>query len=80
MQPFLSTITSEDITTSAAIAVKILFLIGFVVYVVFAFILLRQTKIMRSTVETPLGSKLRIIAILHFLLSLVLIVVSLVIL
>lgn len=60
--------------------VKILVIIGLVVYVIFAFILIRQVKIKRETVDTPLGKKLSLIAIIHFVASVLLLLAAIFIL
>jgi hypothetical protein len=49
--------------------VQILFLIGFALYIVFAFIATRQIDVMRKTVVTPLSPFIQVIGYLHLLLA-----------
>ncbi len=53
---------------------NIAFLIGFFLYVIFAFIALRQIDLMRKTVVTPFSPVVLVIGILHFLAALALLV------
>lgn len=48
---------------------KILFLIVFFLYTVFAFIMIRQVKIMGQTVQTALEPILFVIALGHFVIA-----------
>lgn len=45
--------------------VKILFLIGFALYIAFAFIATRQIQIMRNTVETNLSNFITLVGWVH---------------
>jgi hypothetical protein len=45
--------------------VKLLLLLGLVLYFAFAVIILRQVGLMNETVKTPLGWFLRLIAVVH---------------
>ncbi|CAN5287509.1 hypothetical protein BH10PAT2_BH10PAT2_0400 [soil metagenome] len=49
--------------------VKAMFLIGFALYVIFAFIAARQIDNMQSTVITPLSPLIRVLGYLHLLLA-----------
>lgn len=48
---------------------KILFLIGFFLYILFAFLAVRQTEEMRRTVMTPLSPVIQAISYVHLLLA-----------
>jgi hypothetical protein len=48
---------------------KVFLVLALIVYSIFAFIVARQVDLKRKTVETPLGSVLELLAILHFLVS-----------
>lgn len=50
--------------------VSLAFLLGFGLYVAFAFIVVRQIEIMRKTVETPLSPVIRFIGYVHFVVAL----------
>jgi hypothetical protein len=50
-------------------SVTVLFLTGFILYVFFAFIAIRQIEVMRKTVITPLSSTIQLLGYLHFLLA-----------
>jgi len=49
--------------------IKILFLIGFFLYILFAFLAVRQIDEMRRTLITPLSPIIQIIGYLHLLLA-----------
>ncbi len=49
--------------------IKILFLIGFFLYVLFAFLAVRQIEEMRRTVVTPLSPIIQIVGYVHLLLA-----------
>lgn len=59
---------------------KVLFLIVFFLYTVFAFIMIRQVKIMGQTVQTSLEPILFIVALVHFAIALGLFVLALLLL
>jgi hypothetical protein len=46
--------------------VKVIFLIGFFLYVLFAFLAVRQIEEMRKTIVTPLSPFIQIAGYLHF--------------
>ena len=48
---------------------KILFLLGFFIYAVFAFMVIRQTTLMEGTYKTSLGPFLKLFAIAHFVVA-----------
>ena len=49
--------------------IKLLFLIGYFLYILFAFLALRQIEEMRHTVVTPLSPAIQIIGYAHLLLA-----------
>lgn len=51
--------------------VKIFFLIGFFLYILFAFLVVRQIEEMRRTVVTPLSPIIQVVGYLHLLFSIV---------
>ena len=51
--------------------IKILFLIGFFLYILFAFLAARQVEEMRRTVITPLSSIIQLVGYIHLLLAIV---------
>jgi ABC-type Na+ efflux pump permease subunit len=59
---------------------KVLFLIVFFLYTVFAFIMIRQVKLMGQTVQTALEPVLFIIALGHFIMAAGLFVLALLLL
>lgn len=58
-----------SVNTVVLDVVKVLFLVGFVLYVIFAFIATRQIDIMRKTVITPLSPFIQLLGYLHLFLS-----------
>ena len=55
---------------------KGLFLLGFGVYIVFAFAIIRQTALMTRSVQTGLNSSLRLFSIFHFIVATILWVIA----
>lgn len=55
--------------TVALLFVKLLLWAGFFIYLVFSFLLIRQTTLMEATFKTALGPVLKIFAIAHFLVA-----------
>lgn len=51
---------------------KVLLLVGLFVYILFALILIQQIKAKRDTIKTPLGPFLEILAVIHFILTVLL--------
>lgn len=51
--------------------VKLFFIVGFILYVLFAFIATRQVQVMRKTVETPLSGLIIILGYAHLLLAII---------
>lgn len=62
---FPSVVISID--TAVFSLIRIAFLIGFGLYVAFAFIAVRQIEIMRKTVETPLSGVIRLVGYAHLI-------------
>jgi hypothetical protein len=62
-------ITPELFNSLVLTVIKILFLIGFGLYVVFAFLATRQIEEMRNTVITTLSSLVRVIVYAHLVLA-----------
>jgi hypothetical protein len=50
--------------------VKLLLLLGALAYLVFAFVVVRQVQVMRSTLVTPLANVIQIFGFLHLLFAL----------
>lgn len=48
------------------LAFQLLFLIAFALYVIYAFVIIRQTGLMARTVSAPLEKPLKILAWIHF--------------
>lgn len=70
-------ITSPGLTFDTAqaylFAIKVLLIISSILYAVFAGLIIRQVQLMRSTVKTQFSLVLLLVAILHFLASLLLV-------
>ncbi len=76
LQPIVDivrTITLSDIF-------KVFIVMALIVYAIFAFIVARQVNLKRKTVETPLGMLLEVLAIAHFLASLLLTLLAILVL
>jgi hypothetical protein len=57
----------DSINTLLLDGVRLLFYAGFFLYIVFAFIALRQIEVMRRTVVTPFSTAVLLLGILHLL-------------
>jgi len=64
-----STLNTIDATLLAYLFVKAMFLIGFGVYVIFAFVAARQIDNMGKTIITPLSPFIQLLGYLHLLLA-----------
>ena len=60
--------------------VKIFFLVGMGVYLVFAFVIIKQVKVMLSTIEIGFEAPIRILAWLHMLFAVFVFILALLIL
>lgn len=72
-----TTITPVVFDNALFSLVKAFFIIGFILYVIFAFIATRQIQVMRKTVETPLSGFITLIGYAHLLLAILAMVVVL---
>ena len=70
----------NQIISDPWVLVKILFLIGFFIYVAFALIVVRQVKLMSQTLNGFLDLPLRMMSWIHFLVAMAVFVLALVIL
>lgn len=61
--------TLPILNVSILLLLKLFFLLGVSVYIVFAAVVVRQVKLMTGTIEAPLASFLRTIATAHFVLA-----------
>lgn len=59
---------------------KLLFMLGFLLYSIFAFVVIRQVRLMGQTYSTSLGPILMIFAIAHFLVSIAILVFAFIVL
>lgn len=60
--------------------VKIFLVFGFVVYSIFAAVVVKQVQVMTETLRTSFSSYIKMISVLHLILSLAVLVLALVIL
>lgn len=58
-----------EVGSVGSLLLKILFLIAFLLYSVFAFVVIRQVRLMEKTYHTPLNTVLTIFAWAHFLVA-----------
>ncbi len=65
----LSLITTANISLVVNLFVKAMFLIGFGLYVIFAFVAARQIDNMGKTVITPLSPFIQLLGYLHLLVA-----------
>jgi len=65
---------------SINLIIKIMAITSLIVYGIFAFILISQIRIKRQTVATQLGGFLELLAYIHFVLSIILIILAFIIL
>jgi len=56
------------------IIVKIFFLVGLFVYFIFALVVVQQTRIMSDTVKLDFEKPIKILALIHMLLAIILLV------
>lgn len=71
---------TPEFTLLAALAFKILTLLGIVVYIIFAAVMVRQEKLMSDVLEEGFEPFLRMLTWLHLLISIGLFVLALLIL
>jgi len=62
------------------LSVKTLFIIGALLYLVFAFVVTRQIQVMRSTVITPFSTTVQILGFVHLLMTLAVLILFITIL
>jgi Family of unknown function (DUF5657) len=55
---------------------KVFFIIGLSVYSIFAFVVIRQTQIMTSTVKLQFEGIIKLIALIHFVFAICLLIVA----
>jgi hypothetical protein len=65
----LSLITGANISLVVFLFIKAMFLLGFGLYVIFAFIAARQIDNMGKTVITPLSPLIQLLGYLHLLMA-----------
>lgn len=71
LAPETSTPIFPDSTMSLFyLVLKIMFIIGALIYLIFSFVVVRQIHIMRSTLITPFSSFVQIIGYIHLLIAL----------
>lgn len=56
------------------LGVKGLYIIGAILYLVFAFVVIRQIQVMRNTVLTPFSSVVQALGIIHLLMALAILI------
>jgi hypothetical protein len=70
----------QDILTSGASTVFVLLKIGFLVflfiYVIFAGVIIKQVRMMTDTLDLGLETQIKLIVLIHFLISLVILVLA----
>lgn len=59
---------------------KVFFLVAIAIYVVFAFVMVKQVNLMTDTLEVDFETSIRIISYLHLIFSVVVFVVALILL
>lgn len=57
---------------------KVGFLAGFLLYIVFSFMIVRQVQLMEETFKTALGPFLKVFAIAHFLVAVAVFVLAII--
>ena len=67
--PITGIISLEGANSLFLTFLKIMFLAGFLIYSVFAFMIIRQTTLMENTYKTTLGPLLKLFSIAHFLVA-----------
>ena len=60
--------------------VKIFFIIGLAIYLIFALVVIRQSQIMTDTVKLQFETPIKILALIHFLFALGIFIFALIIL
>ncbi|HSX48990.1 MAG TPA: DUF5657 family protein [Candidatus Saccharimonadales bacterium] len=66
--------------TSIWLIVKIFFIVGLAVYLIFALVIVRQIEIMTQTVKLEFELPIKILGILHLIFALVLLIFALIVL
>ena len=67
-----------DPTNLAFTSLKIMVIIGALLYVIFAFVVIRQIQLMNRTIRTLFSHKIKLIAFLHLILSIFVVVLAIV--
>jgi len=65
----MNQINAVNVNMAVFGAIKLFFLIGFFLYILFAFLAVRQIEEMRRTVITPLSPIIQIVGYIHLLLA-----------
>ncbi|MHA2055297.1 MAG: DUF5657 family protein [Candidatus Hodarchaeales archaeon] len=60
--------------------IKLAFLIGILLYVIFAYIVTKQVKLMNETIEVGLENTIKIISYVHLAVSIFILILSMIIL
>jgi len=60
--------------------IKVLVLVFISIYIIFALVLIKQVKLMTTTIEIGFESQLKFLSILHFLFSIAVLIFSILIL
>lgn len=72
--------TLPDVNDLAVMFTKLLFILGALLYTVFAIIVVRQIQLMKNTVVTDFSSVVQLLGYLHLVFALVVVVAFLVLL
>lgn len=65
-----------DFTNPIFIILKLFVIVGLGVYLIFAFVIIRQTQIMANTVKLPFEIFIKLLALLHFIFAISILVLS----
>ncbi len=69
-----------EISMTVLFGLKLFVLVGIGVYAIFALVIVQQTRLMSNVLEDPLEAVLKIIALFHLALSVVLFLLALILL
>lgn len=78
-QPGFGTVPS-DLSSFLFLGVKVLFIIGALLYVAFAFVVTRQIQVMRSTVITPFSPLVQLLGFAHLIVAFLVLLIFIVVL
>jgi hypothetical protein len=67
-------------SSAAWLVVKLAFLMGILLYVIFAYIVTKQVKLMNDTIEVGFENAMKIVSYIHFAISIFIFILAMIVL